>query len=64
MTRTAYGTSPEELSMQDAFMEGMRAGGNSLSPSLNPYQDNTPEHREWERGRQGAAAVAAARMVA
>lgn len=62
--RNAAGISPEELSLQDAFMEGMRAGGMQLSPSLNPYQDSTPEHAAWERGRQGAASIAAARLVA
>jgi hypothetical protein len=62
--RNAAGISPEELSLQDAFMEGQRAGAMQLSPSLNPFQDHTPEHEAWERGRQGAATVAAARMVA
>lgn len=64
MTRTAAGISKEELSLMDAFQEGARAGNLCLSPSLNPYQDNTPEHAEWERGRAGAVAVKAARMVA
>lgn len=62
--RNAAGISIEELSVQDAFIEGQRAGAKHLSPSLNPFQDSTPEHEAWERGRQGAATVAAARMVA
>lgn len=62
--RNAAGISPEELSIQDAFMEGLRAGAMQLSPSLNPYQEGCAEHQSWERGRQGAASLAAARMVA
>lgn len=45
---------PEELSLQDAFYEGMRVGRMLFGASLNPFQDNTPEHAEWERGRFGA----------
>lgn len=62
--RNAAWISPEELSIQDAFAEGSRAGNMSLSASLNPYQDQTPEHEAWERGRFGALTVRAARMVA
>lgn len=62
--RNAAGISPEELSIQDAFVEGSRAGSMGLSASLNPYQDRTPEHDAWERGRFGALTVRAAGMVA
>lgn len=43
-----------ELSLQDALLEGQRAGARGLPASLNPNQDNTPEHAEWERGRMAA----------
>lgn len=42
---------PDELSLQQAQSEGQRAGEMSLPPSLNPYQDNQPEHAVWERAR-------------
>jgi hypothetical protein len=54
MTRTAYGMSPEELSIYEAYLEGARAGMRGLSPSLNPYQDTCLEHHEWNRGRMAA----------
>lgn len=53
-----------ELSIQDAFMEGQRAGGMSLAAGLNPHQLVSPEYDAWERGRSGALAMRAARMVA
>lgn len=56
MTRTAYGISPEELSLQDAAIEGAKAGQMGFGASLNPYQDNTPEHREWDEKRMQALA--------
>lgn len=54
---------PDELSIQDAFQEGQRAGMLALSPSLNPYQDDTPEHAEWERARLAALAYRLARAA-
>jgi hypothetical protein len=54
MTRTAAGFSPEELSLQDAAMEGHRAGRLGLSASLNPYQSGCAEHAAWEVGRNCA----------
>lgn len=54
--RAASGSSPEQLSLQDAYIEGSRAGGLGLSPSLNPFQDSVAEHGEWERGRRNALA--------
>jgi hypothetical protein len=42
---------PDELSMMQAAMEGQRAGQMSHGASMNPYQDNTREHAEWERCR-------------
>lgn len=61
--RQASGTSAELLSIQDAFAEGGRAGARGLSASLNPYQDQAPEHDAWERGRSGVI-VARARIAA
>lgn len=49
--RNAIQTSPEILSLQEAYIEGQRAGHLNLSASLNPYQAGCPEHDEWERGR-------------
>jgi hypothetical protein len=49
--RNASQTSPEILSLQDAHIEGQRAGHLGLSASLNPYQAGCPEHDEWERAR-------------
>lgn len=63
MTRTAYGISPEELSLQDAAIEGARAGQMGFGASLNPYQDNTPEHASWEDARMQALAQRCARAV-
>lgn len=57
--RNAAGTSPEVLSMQDAFCEGQRAGQVGISASLNPYQLGVPEYAEWERAR---SAVIGARL--
>lgn len=41
----------DELSLQQAAMEGQKAGQAGYGASMNPYQDDTPEHREWERMR-------------
>lgn len=49
--RNAAQTSPELLSLQDARIEGARAGHLGLSASLNPYQDGCAEHAEWESAR-------------
>ena len=62
--RNAAGITVEELALQDAHAEGARAGAQGLSHTLNPFQDETPEHEAWLRGWQGAASVRAARMVA
>lgn len=51
MIRHASGISPEELSLQDAFMDGQRQGLVGIAAGLNPYQLGTPEYAEWERGR-------------
>lgn len=63
MKRNAAGISPEVLSLQDAFAEGARAGNMGTASSLNPYQHNTPEHAEWERGRMGAIGYKLARSA-
>lgn len=49
--RAASGISPEILSLMDAAAEGRRAGNLGVAPSLNPYQDYTPEAIEWEKAR-------------
>ena len=54
----------EAASCLDAWYEGQQVGKLGLSPSLNPFQDGTPQAEAWERGRAGAAAVIAARSVA
>lgn len=46
----------DELSREQALTEGMHAGLMGRERSLNPYQAGSPEHGEWERGRQSAAA--------
>ncbi len=63
MTRTAYGTSPEELSLQDARIAGVKAGHLGHGASMNPYQDYTPEHKEWESARMQSQAQHLARVV-
>lgn len=62
--RRAAGTSPEELSLQDARIAGAEAGMRGTAASLNPYQDYTPEHDEWERARLQALSQSLARLVA
>jgi hypothetical protein len=62
--RAASGMSPEQLSMQDAFIEGARAGRMGFGASLNPYQDSAPEHNEWNRGRLSAIGQAHSRRAA
>ena len=49
--RNASSTSPEILSLQDAFNAGQKSGLLGHGSSMNPYQDHTPEHAEWERAR-------------
>jgi hypothetical protein len=44
--------------------EGVQAGLLYLSPSLNPYQDFTDEHKAWEAARFRALSVKLAREVA
>jgi len=55
--RRAASYSPELLSLQEAFLEGQRAAGFSHGASMNPYQDPTAEHAEWERGRMAGLAA-------
>lgn len=55
--RRASGYSPEQLSLDEAFVEGARAGNMELAPSLNPYQDFCPEHEAWLRGWHSTAAT-------
>lgn len=57
--REAAGVSREELSLQEAFIEGQRAGARGASASENPNQEGFPEYKEWERGRLSAQGRAA-----
>lgn len=53
--RRASGYSPEELSIQDAYMEGQRAGSLQTAAGLNPFSDPaSPHYQAWERGRSAA----------
>lgn len=52
--RVASGISTEQLSLQDARIEGAKAGRMGHGPYSNPYQDFTPEHAEWEKSRHAA----------
>ena len=52
--------SPDELSLEQALTEGMHAGLMNRAASLNPYQSDTPEYAEWERGRAAATSQRAA----
>lgn len=57
LKRNAAGISAEELSLQDAFMEGQRAGQIGTAAGCNPFVEPTlPQYREWERGRSSAVA--------
>ena len=47
----------DQASLQDAFMEGQRAGTRGTAAGLNPNQVGTPEYAEWERGRMAALAM-------
>lgn len=63
MKVTAYGTSPEELSLQDARIDGAEAGQRGNGASLNPYQKGEPEHEEWEASRLQALSQSLSRSV-
>lgn len=54
---------PDELSLEQAMNEGMDAGLRGRQASENPYQSDTPEHKEWEHYRAMAAHCAAAGMT-
>ena len=55
--RNAAGMSKEELVLQDAYLEGQRAGAQGLAAGLNPWRDPaSPEYQAWERGRAAAEA--------
>ena len=44
----------------EAYIRGRRAGKLTLSPSLNEYQEGTPEHAQWLLGWQTSSNEAAA----
>ena len=50
-------------SKQQAFIEGQRAGLLHLSPSLNPYPDDSELAAEWERARFNTTGAELFRMV-
>lgn len=53
--RNAAGISPEVLSLQDAHLEGLRAGSQGTAAGCNPWADPAlPEYQAWERGRSAA----------
>jgi hypothetical protein len=54
VTRTAYGMSPEEMSLADAFMEGQRLGMRGWGPEMIEYAPGSPEWHECNRGRLNA----------
>lgn len=63
--RNAAGISPEELSLQDAFMEGQRSGQIGTAAGCNPFVDPMlPQYQEWERGRSSAIAYKLSRKTA
>ena len=54
----------EAAALADAFSEGARAGLMGFGASLNPWQSNTREHAEWERGRMSTLAQFLGRRAA
>lgn len=63
--RRAAGFSPEQLSIQDAYMEGQRAGSLQTAAGLNPFSDPaSPHYQAWERGRSAAEGYRRNRMAA
>lgn len=53
--RHAAQMTKEELILQDAYIEGQRAGAQGVTAGLNPWSDATsPEFHAWERGRSAA----------
>lgn len=54
----------EEMSLDQAFTEGVHAGMDGKSWAHNPYQNTVPEHKEWERGRKLSESVQLAGMTA
>jgi hypothetical protein len=62
--RNAAGITPDELSVQDAYMEGQRAGASNIAAGLNPYKDTqSPEYQAWERGRAATVGMRLARSA-
>lgn len=49
--RNAAGMSPEELSMQDAAIEGSRAGQKGRGREMCPYDHQRPEYKAWDDAR-------------
>ncbi len=46
----------DELSLQDARIDGADAGRRGTSAALNPYDHETKEHAEWNKHRMLALA--------
>lgn len=47
----------DAMSLQDAALQGQRAGEMGFGGSMNPFQDFAPEHAVWERARLNAVAL-------
>jgi hypothetical protein len=61
--RNAAGVSKETLAMQDAYLEGQRAGAQGVAAGLNPWRDPaSPEYMAWERGRLAAESYRTSRQ--
>lgn len=53
--RAASGMSPEQLSIQDAYAEGSRAGAQGVAAGSNPWADpHCEQYKAWFRGWQAA----------
>lgn len=46
--------------MQDAAIEGARAGHRGTAAALNPYDHDQPEHKAWDDARLQAIATSLA----
>lgn len=43
---------PDELSLQDARIDGAAAGRRGTAAALNPYDHETEEYAEWDKHRR------------
>ena len=47
----------DTLSLMDAALEGKKAGMWGFGAAMNPYQDDTDEHKAWEHARMYALSL-------